>query len=233
MGYGFDRAFTNKVHQNLAVPIIYNHMNWVVQDNMNSRLSKAIDMGNAVDYIAIDMNGAPKIVTIQERFREEKYENYSDFTVRYQRPENSHEDRRLSEYFKLDADYFIYGIINTSKTNVDNATRFKKYAVLDLRILKEKIDDGAIIIDGKMSGTRCREERGIMRCPINSNVDHSSTFVPFDIEIMNRIAPDVIVYQEGFVCSCEQKECGGNKEKWAAFWQRRIRKFYVRYGVTL
>lgn len=51
--------------------------------------------------MAVDANC--RLITIHERFREVKYRNYNDFTVRYMRPKNVHEDRRLSEFFKLDA----------------------------------------------------------------------------------------------------------------------------------
>lgn len=199
MSYISDREFTDKIHNNLAVNIIYPAMGWNVQ-NINERLQANIDMKNAVDYMAIDQSGkTPEIITIQERFRELKYSKYSDFTIRYMRPENTHEDRRLSEFFKLDADYFIYGIIDTSKDNVDNAEGFIKFAVLNIKILKNLIDDGTVIIDPELNGLECVKEGNVMICPVNQNRDHSSNFVPFDICILAQIAPDVIEYQEGFI----------------------------------
>lgn len=195
MPYYSDRQFTDKVHDNLAVQDIYPEMGWNPQQ-LNARLAENTDQQNAVDYFAIE-DGA-RIVTIQERFREYKYHSYSDFTVRYMRPHNSHSDRVLSEFFKLDADYFLYGIINTSKTRVDEATHFVKVAVLDLGELKELIDNGTIIIDPSLPGYTCRRDGNIMRCPVNENYDHSSNFVPFDIRILSQIAPQVIVYQDGF-----------------------------------
>jgi len=199
MAYMQDREFTNYVHEHLAVPQIYSQMDWVVQENndLNERLRINIDMNNAVDYMAV--NAQRRIVTIQERFREAKYSNYTDFTIRYMRPENIHEDRRMSEFFKLDSNYFIYGTIDTSKSNYRNARRFLKYAVLNLVRLKERIDDGTIIIDENLSGRTCRQEGNKMRCPVNNNTDHSSNFVPFDIIILSRVAPEVIEYQEGFI----------------------------------
>ena len=197
MPYISDREFTDKVHDRLAVNIIYPVMDWKVQE-LNANLLENIDMRNAVDYVATDSRSG-KIVTIQERFRESKYSGYSDFTVRYKRPENAHEDRRKSEFFKLDANYFVYGIINTSKDDVDSATGFVKFAVLDIPALKTLIDGGKVVVDPKLNRKSCVLKDGIMRCPVNDNYDHSSNFVPFDIRILAQIAPQVIVYQEGFI----------------------------------
>ncbi len=196
--YNSDRGFTDFIHNKLALKIIYAKMDWLVQDNdvLNDRLRTNIDMNNAVDYIAVDSNR--QVIIIQERFRDEYYKNYNDFTIRYMRPENQHEERRLSEYFKLDANYFIYGITDTSKFKYKNASKFLKYAILNLRILKENIAKGIVVIDESLGGKSCKEENGVMRCPIIANTDHSSNFVPFDIIILSRIAPDVIVYQEGY-----------------------------------
>ncbi len=198
MAYFSDREFTDYIHNELALKYIYNKMDWLVQNNdiLNDRLRKSIDMNNAVDYIAV--NAQRQVIIIQERFREVKYRDYSDCTLRYMRPENRHEERRLSEYFKLDANYFIYGTIDTRKADYKKAERFVKYAILNLRNLLEHIDKGDIIIDESFGGFTCREENGKMRCPVILNFDHSSNFVPFDVIILSRIAPDVIFYQEGF-----------------------------------
>ena len=195
MPYISDRQFTDYVHNNLALRDIYPQMDWVVQD-VNNRMQVNVDINNAVDYMAVDSNR--RLITIQERFREAKYANYSDFTVRYMRPENMHEDRRLSEFFKLDADYFIYGIIDSSKADVQNATGFLKYAVINLEIVRDMLNNHEIVIDPNMRGFCCRLIDGVMTCPVNENYDHSSNFVPFDIVILNRVAPEAIEYQEGF-----------------------------------
>lgn len=198
MAYLSDREFTDYIHKKLALKYIYSKMDWLVQNNdiLNDRLRTSIDMNNAVDYIAVDAQR--QVIIIQERFREVKYKPYSDCTLRYKRPENKHEDRRLSEYFKLDANYFIYGTIDTSKTDYEKAERFVKYAILNLRNLKEHINNGHIIIDESLGGLNCREDNGKMRCPVIDNKDHSSNFVPFDVVLLSRLAPDVIFHQEGF-----------------------------------
>ena len=114
MGYYIsDREFTDYVHENLAIPLIYNHLSQFPQD-LNTKLSVNVDMSNAVDQFMID-DIHKKIVTVQERFREYKYHYYDDFTIRYEREFNIHEERRQSQFFKLDVDFFVYGIINSSK----------------------------------------------------------------------------------------------------------------------
>ncbi len=195
MAYTSDREFTDYVHNHLAVDIIYPKMDWKVQE-VKERLSTNIDLNNAVDYMAVDADR--NLITIQERFREVKYQNYSDFTIRYMRPENEHEERRLSEFFKMDAEYFIYGTIDVAKKDYKTASKSVKFAVLNLNRLKDRIDDGTIVIDGKLNSYTCVKRDNTMVCPINENYDHSSNFVPFDIAILSNIAPEVIEYQEGF-----------------------------------
>ena len=195
MSYASDRQFTDYVHE-LAIRDIYPKMDWVVQD-VNNRLSVNIDMNNAVDYMAVDR--MRRIITIQERFRESKYSRYSDFTLRYMRPENRHEERRLSEFFKLDADYFVYGIIDSPKYNVNSNSRFLKIAIINLKTLMDRVDDGVVVIDESMREKRCRQVGNTMHCPRIPNWDHSSDFVPFDILILDSIAPEVVEYQEGFL----------------------------------
>lgn len=93
----------------------------------------------------------------------------------------------------------MYGTIDVSKAEYRRASCFLKYAVLNLNCLKDRIDDGAIVIDEKLPGYRCIKRGGTMVCPVNQNHDHSSNFVPFDIVILDDIAPGVIEYQEGFI----------------------------------
>ena len=201
MGKGFyssDRQFTDYVHDNLAVPLIYKPLNWHPQQ-MNSSLMTNADMMNAVDCFLIDGNNN-KIITTQERFREYHYHNYTDFTIRFEREFNPHEERKLSEFFKLDADYFVYGIINQSKFNKEKATHFVKYAVIDLNILRSLFDNGKIVVDRELEGLRCKVIDGIMHCPVNQNHDKSSSFIPVDIKLLKLYfsKEKVILKEEGF-----------------------------------
>ena len=72
--YSSDRSITDYVHNKLAINIIYTALNWLPQD-INAILMNNVDLNNGVDYFFIDANNN-KIVTTQERFREDKYKNY-------------------------------------------------------------------------------------------------------------------------------------------------------------
>lgn len=195
--YKSDREFTNIVHSNLACKIIYPKLNWVIQD-LNLKMLNNIDTRNAVDYIAIDKNKM-KTITIQERFREKKYANYSDFTIRYKRDHNSHEERKLSEYFKLDADYFVYGIIDQDKVRVYDAREFIKYCVIDINKLKKYIDEEKIIIEENSNLKKCVTKDGKLICPVIENHDFSSSFFPVDIVLLSMLFDDeLIILQDGF-----------------------------------
>ena len=63
MGYSSDREFTNYVHDNLAIPIIYKQLNWKPQ-NLNNVMTENVDINNAVDCFLIDLN-KDVIVTVQ------------------------------------------------------------------------------------------------------------------------------------------------------------------------
>ena len=179
--YGFDRNFTNTVHNNLAVPQIYEELGWSVQD-IDSDEAERADMFEGIDYFLTNQHG--QTVTVQERFREYKYHPYTDFTIRFEREFNPHIERHLSEYYKLNADYFVYGIINTSKFNVENATEFVKFAVVDLHVIKQLTDEGKIVIDRSVRGLKCVMQNGVMHCPVNYNRDGSSSFFPVDIKFL-------------------------------------------------
>lgn len=195
--YNDDRKFTNYVHENIAKKQIYPKLNWIIQD-INTIVAENVDINNSVDYFAIDSN-YNKIITIQERFREKKYLNYNDFTIRYKRVFNKDPNRKLSEFFKLNVNYFVYGIINQSKIDVNENGKFVKYAIINIEKLLEMIDNGRIIIDESLQSKYCKIEDNILRCPVIENYDHSSSFVPFDIKILkNLFDKEIIIYSEGF-----------------------------------
>ena len=95
--YKNDRAFTDYVHQKLALPLIYKPIDWQ-KVQLRKDYAKYIDMTDGIDYIFRKDN---QIKTVQERFREIKYQEFSDFTIRYRRDENKIEDRQESEYYKM------------------------------------------------------------------------------------------------------------------------------------
>jgi hypothetical protein len=194
--YQSDREFSNFVHDNIAKREIYPDLKWVIQD-INTTILDNVDIHNAVDYFAINTNNNI-IITIQERFRESKYSNYNDFTLRYKREFNKDHNRLLSEFFKLNVDYFVYGIINDLKTNVTKDSKFIKYAVIDVKKLLQHIDEGKILINEATNDKICKIEDNIMICPVIQNYDKSSSFVPFDIKILIKLYSDVIFKSVGF-----------------------------------
>jgi len=193
--YQSDRAFTDYVHKHLAIPLIYKPL-WWTQVKLKKDYAKYIDMVNGIDYI---FKNGDKILSVQERFREEKFKDYSDFTIRYRRDENKFLDRKESEYYKMKAHYFTYGIINSTKKEVNNTSGFLKYAIIDLKKVYEKLDSKDIYIldNGK---NRCRiVDNAKIECPIKYNNDGSSSFFPIDISFLVKLWGDyMVIAQRGF-----------------------------------
>ena len=110
-------------------------------------------------------------------------------------------DRKLSEYYKLEADYFVYGIVNEDKLKKQKATDFIKYAVIDINELKYLMDEGFIFVDRQYSSYVCKEVNGKMCCPVNYNKDGSSSFIPIDIVLLKKLFGNrnIIVASKGFI----------------------------------
>ena len=195
--YSSDKLFTDFVHEKLAKTQIYSKINWLIQD-LDSVVAKNVDMNNSIDYFAIDQNNN-KIITIQERFREKKYSSYNDFTIRYKREYNKNSDRIFSEYFKLNVDYFVYGIINQDKLTVNENGQFLKFAIIDIKALNECIAKGLIVIDEKLTTKFCKIDNKKLICPVVANFDCSSSFVPLDIRLLIQLFSNkVVICQKGF-----------------------------------
>ncbi len=193
--YATDRSFSNYVHLNMALPIIYKSLNWA-KVPIDKAAAEHLDINHGIDYL-FQQNGILK--TVQERFRESKYQNYSDFTIRYRRDENKNFDRVESEYFKMKADFFVYGITNCTKEKITDCSSFIKYAVVDIKTVYDKIDRKEIIIIDN-SQPKCRIVDKKMECPIKFNKDGSSSFFPIDISLLiNNWGHDTILAQKGFV----------------------------------
>ncbi|MDY2588216.1 hypothetical protein [Winogradskyella aquimaris] len=194
--YKIDRSFSDYVHQNLAVPLIYKPIDWK-EIQLKQDYAKYIDMVDGIDYIFKNGN---QIMTVQERFREKKYQNYTDFTIRYRRDLNQIKDRHKSEYYKMKAHYFTYGIIDSSKSDFKSAKDFIKYAIIDLKRVYEKLDEKNIFIldDGKkvceiVDGNR-------IKCPVKYNSDGSSSFFPIDIAFLVKLWGErMVIAEKGFL----------------------------------
>jgi hypothetical protein len=196
MPYASDRTFTDYVHHHLAVPLIYQPLGWAPV-SVPSQEAIALDIGYGIDYIFEDGNGQRK--NIQERFREAKYRTYTDFTIRYRRDGNRYADRRASEFYKMKAGWFVYGITNGSKAHPEELTGFEKYAVVDLEKVYRKMEQGWVVIRDNRQQI-CTVEEGRLICPIKYNQDGSSSFFPVDIGLLARLWPgEMLLAQYGFV----------------------------------
>ena len=197
--YSSDRRFTDYVHKNVAIPKVYDLIGWKEHDIDPDEL-EYLDVNKGIDYVFKSSDGTIK--TVQERFREKMYVNYSDFTIRYRRDENFHRERVRSEYYKMAADYFTYGITNGVKSNPVTATDFLKVAIIDLRKVYQKIDDGFIVIR-RNNRKVCQiiTENGVRKieCPVLYNRDGSSSFFPIEIRFLIQLwGEDMVVFNKGF-----------------------------------
>jgi hypothetical protein len=195
--YSDDRSFTDFVHTQLAVPQVYQYLGWK-EKKVDSKTLLSLDLHEGVDYIF--ENQYNKEILVQERFRDEYYKNYQDCTLRYRRDANVDSSRHQSEFYKVKADYLVYGITNGSKfpEKRHTLTHFLKIVVLDLKILFHNFDKGLItpkygykssnIVDGKMIA------------PIIDNHDDSSSFVAFDVSQLHQLfgKKGIILFQKGF-----------------------------------
>lgn len=197
--YSNDREFTNKVHNEIALDEIYEQLGWEVDESIDPEDLNDIDLNDGIDYVMLDYRGNK--INVQERFREYQYHSYNDATLRYRRDHNRDVGQHKSEFYKIKADYLVYGIINASKRQLLNNEKqgsFVKYAVIDLRVLFEKINEGLIIPDPTIRIPVVRGNK--MHAAVNENRDNSSNFIAFDIEGLDRLFGDegIILIQKGF-----------------------------------
>jgi hypothetical protein len=193
--YQKDRAFSDYIHSHLAVPLIYESLKWR-EVQLRKDYAKYIDMMDGIDYV---FRNGDQIISVQERFRASQYKFFSDFTIRYRRDMNKVEDRHKSEYYKLKAHYFTYGIINTSKKDYHKASCFLKYAIIDLKKVYEKLDSKAIFISDSRKNKCEIVDGNRINCPIKYNSDGSSSFFPLDISYLVQLWGDsMIIDQKGF-----------------------------------
>lgn len=199
MPYRSDRKFTDKVHEKAALKYIYKRLGWKIKNIDPEKLEK-MDMKKGIDYVFTDSFG--KTVTVQERFREKSYKTYNDFTLRYRRDANNNADRKKSEFYKIEADYIVYGIIDKSKEyvmNNGNDIGFEKFAVINSKVLFELISQGYIAVD--INAGENYFENGKMHISIKQNSDGSSSFAVFDLKMLNDMfsRQELIILQEGFI----------------------------------
>lgn len=208
MPYTDDREFTDYVHENVAVENIYSVLGWDPVDTRSSSYHNDRDLKDGVDYEARDNFGIK--ITIQERFRDNYYQNYNDFTIRYTRENSSRKEEIESEFFKLSASHFIYGIVNGKKFSDKRhtITDFIKFAVVDVNALKNCIRRGEIKIADKYKKYCSIEmdENGsiFLLTSKNANPDGSSEFISIDPSMLKTVVgeerlKDIVIFQKGFL----------------------------------
>ena len=144
--YHQDRTFTDFVHRQIALPDVYQSLGWEPVRLSHSE-KEELDIQHGIDRVFSQPDG--RLVTIQERFRIARYAKYQDVTFRYRRDRHQHSARRYSEFYKIKADYLLYGILDKDTKvleQLEGAT-FQKIALLQLDLLWQKLDSGEAIID--------------------------------------------------------------------------------------
>jgi hypothetical protein len=195
VGYLADRRFTDTVHRRIAIPKVYQPRGWV-EVKLDPTLQLQLDNQVGIDYVFA--SGTNRF-SVQERFRELKYQNYTDFTIRYQRPSDGSVPRP-SEFFKIQADYFLYGITNGTKSNLKSNTDFIKVALVNFGAIRTLFDNGTVVVDVNLSGkTMVHNSSGVIRVPVINNSDNSSSFVPIDVPtLVASFGNKIVEYQRGF-----------------------------------
>lgn len=153
--------FTNRIHDTVALQKIYTPLGF---SNVKSEVGSLLDLRKGVDYIGT-FNGTD--ITIQERFRKNQYKDYRDITFRYDRPSN----KRKSEYFKIEADVFLYGITNEEENDFSWAYMFEVDPVI--RAIKNKT----------------------LNYKLRSNGGTDTRFIAIDIQDIDSIGATILKYR--------------------------------------
>jgi hypothetical protein len=194
-----DWSFSTYVHNHLAIPKIYNLLQWNL---ISLPMEKAmhLDIHDGIDYVLEDAN--KRRIAVQERFRDNNYVKYGDATLRFRREFNADPNRIKSEFYKIKADYLIYGICNGSKlfNKRNTLTDLSKWVALDIKFIQRKLGEGVIKIVSSSEKRFCWIKDEILYCPENHNPDKSSSFIPFDIQKIHSLWGRVpIIAQKGFL----------------------------------
>lgn len=208
MGYKSDRAYTDYNHT-LAEQQIYAQYGISIQKpQTEAEKQQAIndDIYKAIDYIGY-IEKSEKPFAIQERTRSNKYMKYNDITIRFERPENTHEDRKESELYKL-SNYFeenpdvpflmMYAVRGEEKDISSDQETFAKYTFVDLRKINDLIKQEKIVIEDWVYTNTSYVHNGVMYVPIKENTDKSSVFATLDITQLIDNFPGVVLEQHGF-----------------------------------
>ena len=99
--------FTTKIHNNIAMPKIYEPEGMT---DVRSEVGTLADMVDGVDYVVHNYADDSSLITVQERFRTFEHAKWGDVTIRYDKPDAYGDTTR--EFFKIQADVFLYGVSN-------------------------------------------------------------------------------------------------------------------------
>jgi hypothetical protein len=194
-----DWSFSNFVHEHLAKPKIYQSLKWKVLD-IAENIIKDLDINHGIDYVFQNETG--DAINVQERFRDNYYAGYNDATLRYRRDFNPNPERIESEFYKIKANYLVYGITNGKKfaDQRHTLTDFMKWVVLDLKFIQQKFKEEQIKIVTATARKLCWLDNNILHCPENHNPDGSSSFIPFDISLIKKLWGNTpLLAQKGFL----------------------------------
>jgi hypothetical protein len=202
------RKFSDAVHSKMAVKV-YKYLGWELDDGRDEDYRRKADLTDGIDYY-LRIRGHHS--TVQERFRTAANRTYNDITFRYDYPEHLVREKE-SEWFKITADYMLYGIIQKATREageITEADRFAKLVVLDLRLFSVLLDRGKIQIG---TGRQSKFENGILTSGMNQNVAHTgdspSRFVVFDVRQLYELNPEIIVLEKGFGTPAQLREDAG------------------------
>ena len=195
--YRIDRAFTDFIHRQVALPQVYHPLGWE-PFRLSRQEKEELDNRRGIDRVFSQPDG--NLVTVQERFRTSRYANYQDVTFRYRRDQHTTAERRYSEFYKIQADYLLYGILDSDSKDPKQLANvaFQKVALIHLPPLWKKLESGEATIDESVSG-RCQWKEGALIIPVNHNRDGSSSFIAWDIPLIAHHWPHQIIhFQWGF-----------------------------------
>lgn len=185
-----DRRFSDNVFRSFVLPHIYPEIGWAEHVVKSSDLEYH-DLNNGIDAFALDV-AQNSVISLQYRFRDVKYSAYTDVTLRYRRDQNLDVRQHPSEFFKIKANFLLYGTSNLPKASNTTHT-LARWAILNLDILMDLIGQERIIVSSTLNANRCTVDKGRLLCPVNHNRDGSSTFVPFDISLLNKLFGNTVV----------------------------------------
>ena len=189
-----DWSFSNFVHEEIAKKVLYPVLGWT-----DFTRDDVADRDKGIDYFAKAKDG--RQISIQERFRDGFYgSRYNDFTIRYTRQHNPDPSRRASEFFKITADYFVYGVTNGKKDVGARGDNFIKWAVIDLAVLRRLFDERKIIIPDAFGTKPIDHGNGTITIEKRKNVEYSSEFIALDVPMLHKVfgAVGIIIMQKGF-----------------------------------